>query len=452
MNEPKPVRTSSLAIFSAAYFLALLPLLPRLSLWLDEILELHAVRDVDLAHLSQEIASNAGAVPLGYYPQFLLIKLLGYSPATGRLASAIFAALACFTLGLLCRRLKIRYPLLVVAIYALCPLQLRYATEARTYAQALWLIITATLVFTWLMEKITPARGILYFACILAGLYTQPFTLFVPLAHAAYLIVAPTLPNRRNLLLTCTAAIALATAGFAPWYLYASHYWRANVTGEGIRFVFRWKELSLIGHELVGAGYFGTACVLIATALGLAATILSRSQKLFWATLLIIPILGPLLADAGFGYFLAIRQFIFILPALAVLSTVGLTFLESRQRLAAAALLIAITASWIAGDIGWFSRPREDWAAASTTLRQNLTQGGCAIFVPENSRGYYTFFEPALPDHTCTGQASNQIWVAVSPYDAEPAYSQLADKLIREGYTHRTTQTTARPHIENFSR
>lgn len=52
-------------------------------------------------------------------------------------ASAVSSAVACLALGLICRRLRFRFPLLAMAIFAFLPLQLRYATEARPFNRAL---------------------------------------------------------------------------------------------------------------------------------------------------------------------------------------------------------------------------------------------------------------------------------------------------------------------------
>ncbi|HEX4169736.1 MAG TPA: hypothetical protein VHZ55_30090, partial [Bryobacteraceae bacterium] len=54
-----------LALFLSLYGVLLLFLLPRYALWLDEIIDLRAIRDFDFPVLIRWIPVNAGGVPLG---------------------------------------------------------------------------------------------------------------------------------------------------------------------------------------------------------------------------------------------------------------------------------------------------------------------------------------------------------------------------------------------------
>lgn len=83
--------TTTILGFAGIYFLVLLILLPRLSLWLDEIHDLHGVRFVSFAQLPAYTANDGGGVPLGAITQLLFVRAFGYSSLTGRLASAVFS-------------------------------------------------------------------------------------------------------------------------------------------------------------------------------------------------------------------------------------------------------------------------------------------------------------------------------------------------------------------------
>ena len=126
--------------------------------------------------------------PLGYIPQFAAVHLFGFSASSARLPSAVWSLAACAGVFLLARRMDLQQPLIAVAIFALFPLQLRYALEVRPYELALALGIWATVAFlAWLLPQAESApRAALYALAMAAALYTFPFTLFVAIAHLAW--------------------------------------------------------------------------------------------------------------------------------------------------------------------------------------------------------------------------------------------------------------------------
>ena len=256
---------------------------------------------------------NSGNAPLNYIVQFWTVHVLGYSPFTGRLPEAIFSLASCAGIYVLARRLGLRWPLLAVAVFALFPLQFRYALEARPYSLALCLSIWSTVAFFRLLDQPRSLeRFALYTLSIVAGVYVLPFTLFVAVAHLAWL--------RREMLLPVGSAIAIAGLAFVPWYLYAVGNWRADPVVARAHETVTWRVVPMILHELTGAGYAGAALVIVGVIAGFA---LGFRDRLFWLLYLLVPVVTALIADAAFGYFPAIRQIIFVLAPLALLFTVG---------------------------------------------------------------------------------------------------------------------------------
>src|SRR5580658_4171464 len=137
----------------AAYAVCLILLLTRLSLWLDEILDLMGARIQSFPELISYVRSNAGAVPLGYLAQAAAIRAFGLSAFSGRLPSALASLAGCAGVYFLARRTAVRRPLLAAVAFAICPIQFRYALEARDYALALALSIYATLLFSFLRGR-----------------------------------------------------------------------------------------------------------------------------------------------------------------------------------------------------------------------------------------------------------------------------------------------------------
>ena len=117
----------------------------------------------------------------------------------------------------------------------------------------------------------------------------------------------------------------------------------------------------MILRELVAAGYIGSLLVLAGFAYGLT----RRQDWPLWLLYLMVPIVCAVAADAWFGYFLAIRQMIFVLAPLALLFTAGV---EALPRRPAAILTAALLITLVVGNISFFRRPREDWRTAAAIL------------------------------------------------------------------------------------
>ena len=246
---------TGLFLFLAVYACVLVALLPVLSLWLDEIMDLMVVRSAGMRELLAGVAVNSGNAPLNYIIQFWAVHALGYSAFVGRLPEAIFSLASCAGIYVLARRLRLRWPLLAVAVFALFPLQFRYALEARPYSLALALSIWSTVAFFWLLDQPRSlSRAALYTLSVAAGIYVLPFTLFVAVAHLAWV--------RREMLVPVGSAIAIAALAFVPWYLHAVGNWRADPVVTRARETVTWRVVPMILHEVTGAGYVGVALVI----------------------------------------------------------------------------------------------------------------------------------------------------------------------------------------------
>jgi 4-amino-4-deoxy-L-arabinose transferase-like glycosyltransferase len=452
--EPPAARRKDwqkLAGLLALYAAVLLLLTPRLALWLDEILGLIGVRFAHAGALLDYLSNMPGGVPLAYFTQWAVVKLLGYSIYSARLTSILCSLAACVGIFLLARRLPIRRPLFTVLVYCLLPLQLRYALEARPYGVALCFSVWTTVFFLLLLERASPLRIFGYAFCITAGLYSQPYTYFVPLAHFVWVLV-----YRKRLGWKLTALVAgvmtFSAAAFLPWYLYARLVWQQ--TAVSYHSHIDWKSALLILHELTGAGYWGSLIVFTACLAGIRRGLVNGEQRLFWSLYLLAPLAGAIAGDLFFGYFVAIRQVLFLVAPMAILSVLGV---ESRPQsgaplnvLLAGAILLA---TLVAGDIAFLRRPRENWQAAAKALAEAAGQGACLIFVPQ-SPDLYKFFEPELPDWTCTPERLRQVPevdVAVNPYDASDAPAVFG-KLAEAGFVRVSVRNPQKPQIYVYRR
>ena len=277
----------------------------------------------------------------------------------------------------------------------------------------------------------------MYWACIVAGLYTQPYSVFVAMAHFCWVILLPNNATKKRLLWTAGAALFLAALAFLPWYLYAHQFWRESIETSRFRSTINLKTPLMILRELIGAGYPGALLVLAAACAGLATSFRNGREGLFWTLQLACPVFFALLADGLFGYFLAIRQMIFVLAPLAILFAAGLEFLIARWRMPAAIYGCLSIAILIYENVHFFARPREDWKAASNLLAQEGLQGRCAIFLPSDSARLYEFFNPDVSNRPCPSDLATArvVTVAISPYESAAAQKELQVHLSGLGFS-----------------
>jgi hypothetical protein len=94
-------------------------------------------------------------VRLGYLLQFWLISTFGLGLVTARLPSALASLLACPALAVLGREAGIRSRTVLLAVFMILPIQLRYAAEGRNYSHGLLFVVVAT----WCLVRLDRAPG-----------------------------------------------------------------------------------------------------------------------------------------------------------------------------------------------------------------------------------------------------------------------------------------------------
>ena len=440
---------------AVAYAACLILLLPRLPLSLDEILDLLALRGHGWRELMVNIARNAGGTPLSYLSRYPLIQWFGESSSAARFPSAFFSVAACCGVFLLARRLGLRRPLLAALVFATFPLQFRYALEARAYSQALCLSVWATVLFLLWMDKKADKKAdkpgslclaLLYGLSIVAGLYTQPYALFVPVAHFVWLGISQTGRRDWRMLLATGTAIVVAGAAFVPWYRFSVPLWKEGVIAMYPQSTIGLRAIELILREISGTGYFGSA--LLVCALIIAFRFGGKNTRSFWALYLAIPLIGAVAADRLFVYFLAIRQMIFVLAPLAILFALGVETSLARRWSIGIVLTIALLSASIYEDVHMFYRPHDDFDSAARIL---AAENSCVIFVPDDSRQFYSFFRPELASRDCDLKAAASVAVAVSPWGREK--SGPVERTLREsGFIKRSERHLRGPQVELYGR
>ncbi len=432
---------SACGAVAAIFLLAAIALSGVLPLWLDEITQLHQTKNTTPSQLIASLPTQPGAAPLGYLVQQAALRVTGYSLRWARFPSALFMAGTVLLVGILGAQLGLRRPWLAAAVFALFPLTLRYACESRVYAQALFFSALATVLFVGVAQSPTALRLAAYAIALAAGIYSQTFAVFSGFAHLAW---AARGTNRKTTALSA-AAITLAVAAYAPWYVYARPYWSANIASAGYQFAFSAKTPLMLLRELIGAGYWGSGLLLILCALATARREKASHAKWFLILLAVVPAFLAVVADGIFGYFVATRQIIWVLPAVALLSCLAI---EMAPRMAIPlAVLLATVCIW--QSVRYFTAPKEDWELAADTMLAEVRQGACLIVVPANDRYLYEFLRPGLTASRCP--ASRTI-LAATPYVTGSQQAAAASDLIAQGYTRQSASEAGKTLISVYSR
>jgi mannosyltransferase len=434
----------ALLVFLGLYALALVLLLPSKPLWVDEIIDLGGVRNAsDVSGLLAFVPSNAGGVPLGYLVDFVMIRTFGYSVSVVRFPSVLFTVLTCVGVFTLARQTGLRWPILAVVAYAISPMTFRYALEARPYAQAACWSVFASVMLLSLVQRPSGGKAAGYSVLVAAGLYTQPYSIFVPVAHLIWLVLVKR--QSRPVWLAGTA-VALASFSFLPWFFKIHSAWQ-GVVSSGVRFTVSGRDLLVIPHELMGTGYIGAGLTLVAVLVALGWSPMRSDDKFFLGLCALIPVVLVPAADAIFGYFLAARQLIFVLVSISILIA-ACAGLRRWGLLLPAVLLVAMAYE----DVRWVRRPGEGWEPAASQLSQLTNKiadpGTCAMFVPSGARTMYLFYEPHIGVCNESILATfAAVALAISPDRPASAYADSRQELERAGFRKVDDVTPSGPQI-----
>jgi hypothetical protein len=266
------------------------------------------------------------------------LKATGFSIRRARLPAAIFGAAAVFTVALLGAEVGLSLGWLGAAVFAAFPLTLRYASEGRMYSQAVFFSVLGTLLYVRLSKQADWRTASFYTLALVAAVYTQPYSLFVGIAHVVWSLIQ----RERKTALLGSAAVALSVAAFLPWHLWSKAAAAADLpAGPAPHFAASFKTPLMVFREIAGAGYWGTGLLVILCVLAFRRRRLSPRFRSLLILLVVAPLVAALAADAAFDYFIAARQFLWILPAIAILVAAELER-STRATRVVAALLLAV--------------------------------------------------------------------------------------------------------------
>ena len=186
------------------------------SVWYDESFSIaHSVRP--LAELFKILIFDVVQPPLHYLVLHGWFQIAGFTALQARLVSVIFGTLSIPLLFLLARRFADSATSLLAAFLLACSqLAIYFSQEARPYAQAQFLSLSAALTFLWFLEKPDFRRSLAFALAGTALLYTHYYGAGTLLALGAYWLIF-----RRDyspLVFRQLAIITVVfTAAYIPW-------------------------------------------------------------------------------------------------------------------------------------------------------------------------------------------------------------------------------------------
>jgi uncharacterized membrane protein len=419
----------SLWIATAIYAVLVISLLSYKPLWLDEMLTLVEVRLPTTAEMMRELPAVPGSSPLTFLEQRYLFDAVGFSKAKARLPAAVFGIASVFAAGLLALRLGMQRAWIAAALLAIFPLTLRYSVEARPYSQGLFLSLVSTLAFLRLKDRPTLGRAVLYAMALALAAYSQAFAASVMGAH----IVWALWQRQWRAAVYAGVAAAMAIALFLPWVVWSKASWTRGIVREQAHFSFTPKLALVVSRELIGGGHVATLLVLLLAGICLARRRLDRRSAGLLVLLVAITFLGGLVTDAAFSYFFAIRQFLWVLPALAILAGAEV----ARGGKTAAALTVVLIFFCVRSSVLFFHDQHENWEAASRALAADANDGACLVTPPDGTVRLYRFFEPELPTES---RNCSKMVAAFSSYTLDSDRRALFAQLGAQGYVTRSSR------------
>lgn len=422
------------AAFFAGYGALLLLLLEVKPLWLDEILQLAGMRAMTFEDSLRHAAVTPGGVPLALLGQVLLIKLMGYSVFSARLLSALCGVGSVLGVWRTAQMLGMKHGLLAAAVFAMLPLEFRYAMEARPYAAGMLWSVWGTVALLWMLRDLRWWRAAVYGGCIALALYSHPYTVFVALGHLTWAFWCQGRGPYLRSLVFLLAAIGGALVLYGAWFWWTEALQRRELAVQGLAFGGIRDAIRVTARELSGAGFFGTALLVAGFAGALFSRRLTVEAKVFFGCAVVAPLCGAVVMDSAYGYFYAIRQVMFLLPGLVLAAAAG----------AGRGWCVVMLGVAIAGDVGLVARQGENWQAATELLVRTAPAGGCVLVVPSQQAQLYEFFSPDLRTRWCGArpQGVREVAVVVTPYTRWGELEGVVEGILACAF-YKTSETAA---------
>jgi mannosyltransferase len=360
------------------------------SFWYDEAVTQRIIEKPVVEHFRGDARDNGN-------PPFYTIAARVWQQAVGagddrlRLLSVLCGTLTVPFLGLLGRRLTTPAVGLVAAlVYAVSPLAVEFANEARTYALLqLLAVVNAWLFVRWLSDGGT-GNWAGYAATMFLCWYSHYYAAFLPLAH---LLVLLALPWDTRRWLAWGAAMVAAALIWVTWLpVFATQLgtagnltrlaetWKVQFLATPVSYAFgrtlAWRDSPKWVLAVAGIGTL--AAFLIPALVGAVRAAAQRPVITLLLAWLLLPVLIPLVVAVTFKPVYSHRYAAVGLPAFAVLVAAGYAALRPGPRWVLAALAVGLTAVSL---YRYATEPlKDDWRSATPAILVRHQPGELLVF------------------------------------------------------------------------
>ncbi len=195
------------------------------------------------------IAEESQLSPLYFVLARWWVGIFGNSVAITRSLSAFISLLSLPAIYWLCRELfaSTAIGMMAVALFAVSPVQVVYAQEARPYSLAILATLLSGAALLRAIRLQTKMSWIIYGSTLTLGLYTQLFFGFVIIAQSIYMLLIERLCLTRKLC-TYIATVIISCLTFAPWaWIFITHPTPGNLVWVNTKQTFLDSAIRWIG-------------------------------------------------------------------------------------------------------------------------------------------------------------------------------------------------------------
>jgi mannosyltransferase len=318
-------------------------------------------------------------------------RVVGEGDARLRGLSVLFGVLTIPFVGMLGRRLISPEVGLVAALaYAVSPLAVEFANEARAYAQLQLLsVVNAWLFARWLTNG-GLGNWLGYAQTMFLCWYTHYYAAFLPLTH---LFVLTALPWTARRWAGWAAAIGLAAAAWATWLptfveqlttpgniARSAENWKVQFLATPVSYAFgrtlAWRDSP--SWVLAAAGLGTLVAFLVPAAIGVVRIARHRATGVFLVGWLLLPVLLPLAVAVTLKPVYSHRYAAIGLPAFAVIVAAGYVALRPGPRCILATLALGLS---VVSLYRYATEPlKDDWRSATPTIVARSEPGTLLVF------------------------------------------------------------------------
>jgi mannosyltransferase len=359
--------------------------------WFDEIFSIHETRDWQSVRQNLE---GFGGNRIVYNILLHFWIQAGEGETWARTLSALFALGSIPVAYALFKRLTHQHgAILSTVLFALNPFFLTYAQEVRNYSLLLFLSALCGLAFVGAVQTLSSRYWALYALSGILAAGTHPFAVFLPLGLGVSMCFLPSPRPWKRFILTSgmvlLTPVLLRLVFGSPnmdqlsWISLPSwnnviHFFKVFAGGTRQMAV---VHLALSFWAILPSTRFHAPGV---------ATSWARSVPAFWLA-------GPLVLALAFSWavqpMFIPRYLIFCLPALSLLTGIGVS--RIRHRGVRLVVLLLVLISFVHALDKW-PRGKEQWREASQTLLDVAREGDAILYYPRYIFKPLTFYMESL--------------------------------------------------------